>query len=115
MKKKYLLRNPASTVILLASLIVIFWAGIAGAAEESCTELLETRCEKCHYVTRVCQKVKKDMSGKSWFGSSSSSWQRSIKNMVRQGAKLDKDEQKQLVECLSEPSPEILDFCKLEK
>lgn len=115
MKKPYSKVLSTLTAAILVSMALSLSAGLAWAQEESCTVLLETRCEKCHYVTRVCQKIKKEMSGKSWFGSSSSSWKRSIKNMVRQGAKLTKDEQKKLAGCLSEPSPEILDFCNLKK
>lgn len=85
------------------------------SAGESCTELLQNRCEVCHYITRVCDRVKKDRTRSSWFGGTAGSWKRIIKNMVRQGAKLDSDEEKQLVECLSTPAPEVSDICGLEK
>jgi len=91
----------ALTVVVVCALNSISFA------EESCSELLTNRCEICHYNTRVCQKVKKK-KGKS-------SWKRTIKNMVRQGAKLNTAEQKKLVVCLSKPTPEIMEFCNLKK
>jgi hypothetical protein len=79
----------------------------SGLAEESCPELLTNRCEVCHYTTRVCQKVQRK-KGKS-------SWKRTVRNMVKQGAKLNKAEQKKLVACLSKPAPEIMEFCGIKK
>ena len=94
----------ASSIIAVTFLLTLTSTSVAG---ESCSELLTNRCETCHYNTRVCQKVKKK-KGKG-------SWKRTIKNMVKQGAKLDKSEQKQLVDCLSKRTPEILEFCNLKK
>ncbi len=97
-------------IILFAgtiSLLMLTTSPASVRAEESCPELLTNRCEKCHYVTRVCQKVERK-KGKS-------SWKRTVRNMVRQGAKLNKAEQKKLATCLSKPSPEILEFCGLKK
>ena len=83
--------------------------------QEDCTQLLTKRCETCHYMTRVCQKVDKERNKKSWFGGSAGTWKRTIKNMVKQGAQLNKAEENILVECLSKPSPEVLSLCKLDK
>lgn len=99
--------------VLAAFLLLALLPG--SAAGETCTELLQGRCETCHYLTRVCQKVEKDLTRKSWFGGTVGSWKRTIRNMVRQGAKLDSDEERQLVECLASPAPEVLDFCGLKK
>lgn len=85
------------------------------AAEESCGELLKTRCVTCHYLTRVCQKLEKEQD-KGFFGSVfAGSWGRTIKNMVNQGAKLTEAEQEKLTQCLDNSSPEVLDVCGLEK
>jgi len=99
------------THIFLSACIVtlmILTAGPSPAlAEETCPELLTNRCEVCHYNTRVCGKVQKK-KGKG-------SWKRTVKNMVRQGAKLNKEERKKLIDCLSTPTPEILEFCGIKK
>ena len=94
--------------LLLSSLVL---------GQEECTQLLTKRCETCHYMTRVCQKVDKERNKKSWFGGSpgTGTWKRTIKNMVKQGAQLNKAEENILVECLSKPSPEVLSLCKLDK
>ena len=76
-------------------------------AAEDCTTLLTGRCETCHYLTRVCDKVAEN-KGK-W------SWKRTVKNMVRQGAKLTAAEQDILVTCLSEPAPEVVKLCGQSK
>lgn len=76
-------------------------------AAEECTTLLTERCETCHYMTRVCEKVEEN-KGK-W------SWKRTVKNMVRQGAKLTAAEQDILVSCLSEPAPEVVKLCGRNK
>jgi hypothetical protein len=102
--------KPAARIFLSAaitSLLTLTAVPSPGYAEESCSELLTNRCEVCHYFTRVCQKVQRK-KGKS-------SWKRTVKNMVKQGAKLNKDEQKKLVTCLSKPTPEIMEFCGLKK
>ncbi len=84
-------------------------------ADERCAELLTSRCETCHYATRVCQKVEKEMSKKHWFGGPEGVWKRTVRNMVRQGAILNDAEEKILVECLSKPTAEVLSLCKLNK
>ena len=85
------------------------------STEESCTQLLTDRCESCHYLTRVCQKVDTERNKKRLFGNAAGTWKRTIKNMVKQGAKLDKNEEKILVECLSKPTAEALAICNLNK
>lgn len=98
---------------LLIRMIFLFWTG-TGRAEDDCTALLKARCEECHYLTRVCQKVKTELSSNSWFGSSAGSWKRTVKNMVYQGAKLTAEEEQKLVDCLSKPAPEIKALCDLK-
>ena len=85
------------------------------AEEENCVSLLTGRCEQCHYLTRVCQKVDKERSKKSWFGGPEGSWKKIMKSMVKQGAKLNKDEEELLVKCLSKPGPDVLEICHLKE
>ena len=59
--------------------------------EEDCKVLLKTRCDSCHYRTRICQVLGKK---------SRSSWRRTMKTMIRYGVKLTKAQQKILVDCL---------------
>lgn len=101
-------------LLMAAALMPAVTAFPAGAAGESCTELLKNRCETCHYLTRVCLKVEQEQGSSSWFGSSGS-WKRTVRNMVRQGAKVSNAEEKILVDCLSTPVPEVLDLCGLKK
>ena len=93
-------------ILLLIFLLPISFCKPVLAAD-GCTALLTDRCEKCHYLTRVCDKVAEN-KGK-W------SWKRTVKNMVRQGAKLDETEQDKMVECLSEPAAEVRQLCSQGK
>jgi len=100
---------------LLASMTLGLLLSSPVAGQESCTQLLTKRCESCHYMTRVCQKVDRERNKKSWFGGAEGTWKRTVKNMVKQGAQLNKAEQQNLVKCLSKPAPEVLSLCKLDK
>ena len=117
MKSKQDNQVRAGTLIVycIAVLAITFTMSPVADAGESCTQLLTKRCETCHYMTRVCQKVDKERNKKSWFGGSAGSWKRTIKNMVKQGAQLNEDEEKILVDCLSQPFAEVLALCQLDK
>lgn len=60
-------------------------------AEKECATLLTTKCNECHYRTRICQALGTKSKRK---------WRRSIKNMIAYGAKVSENEQKILVNCL---------------
>ena len=107
------LRVQGFTLFAFLTLGLLLSSPVAG--QEGCTQLLTKRCETCHYMTRVCQKVDKERNKKSWFGGSAGTWKRTIKNMVKQGAQLNKAEEEILVECLSKPTSEVLSLCKLDK
>lgn len=94
-------------LLLLAVFLALLCPGKPGKAAEDCATLLTGHCETCHYLTRVCDKV----SGKKgkW------SWKRTVKNMLRQGAKLTAAEQDSLVACLSEPAPEVVKLCAQQR
>ena len=75
-------------------------------ADEECGKLITERCESCHYKSRVCQKLGKHTKRR---------WKRSIKNMVRYGAKLSKKEEEKLIDCLSKAPPGADYVCKYDK
>jgi hypothetical protein len=60
--------------------------------DEVCGSIINVKCVKCHYKTRIC-----DALGTKSVGN----WKRSIKFMIKQGAQLTEDEQKKVVACLS--------------
>jgi len=72
------------------------------AERQSCTQLLLGRCETCHYLSRVCQRLGKKSKRR---------WRRTLKNMVRYGAILSKAEMKQLADCLHRQTPEVEKLC----
>jgi hypothetical protein len=89
-------------------LMVVFLAPNPVFAESesqiNCFQLLEKRCEKCHYLERVCQGVEKKKSKRRWNAT--------LKRMVkRRGATLGKEEHAVLLDCLSPPAPDVLKGC----
>ena len=57
-----------------------------------CSSLVNVKCVKCHYKTRICNAL----------GTKSvRDWQHTIAFMVKQGAEVDKDEQNNIIACLS--------------
>ena len=78
-------------------------ACLNASAQDTCETLLDTKCASCHYLTRVCQVLGKK---------SKRAWKRSIKNMVRYGTKLSREEQKILLDCLSKAPPRDKRVCK---
>jgi len=103
---KEILQPHRAILLLGATFAILNWSQPSLAAE-TCSTLLTGRCESCHYLTRVCEKVAEN-KGK-W------SWKRTVKNMVRQGAKLTDAEQDILVTCLSEPASEVVKLCGQNK
>lgn len=79
--------------LLLAPFAVTTAAETEGDADDACAVLLNTKCETCHYKTRICQKLgKKTKRG----------WRVTIKRMVRHGLKISDEERDVLVDCLTE-------------
>ena len=78
--------------LFLATILTLFLTQPA-AAETKCAELLDKNCTSCHYKTRICAKIgKKSKRG----------WKISVKRMLRYGLSLNKNEQKEIVQCLTE-------------
>ena len=89
-------------------LLVVLLAARTVAAESdpqgACFQLLEERCQKCHYLERVCQELEKKSKRK---------WAATLKRMVkRRGATLGAEEHTILLECLSPPSPDMKKGCE---
>ncbi|NOX80206.1 MAG: hypothetical protein GXP57_03825 [Deltaproteobacteria bacterium] len=103
----FALISSLAAVVMIIAATALLWNSPAAFAAKNCTQLVTSRCEKCHYKTRICEKIQK-RRGKG-------SWKRTIKNMVRHGAQLNAAEQKQLVYCLSTPTPEVLKLCEPDK
>ncbi|HIP39334.1 MAG TPA: hypothetical protein EYG88_08160 [Desulfocapsa sulfexigens] len=88
--------------------VYLFFTGAVFASQgESaigCAELLQKRCQSCHYLSRVCIKVGKYSKRR---------WKATLKRMVkRRGATLNKEELKLLTECLALPSSEVKKECE---
>lgn len=98
--------NRSHTALFICASLAVFLILTAfssnSPAAEGCAALISERCEKCHYKTRICDAVGKK---NKW------SWKRTIKNMVREGAVLNKDEQKTLLTCLNTSDKSVLDLC----
>lgn len=93
--------------LLFVTLMVFGLAGTVNAAEKqptACMDLYLKRCDKCHYMDRVCKQVGKR---------SARGWKKTIHRMVKvRGAEVTESEKAQLVECLSSPAPDVTTACK---
>jgi hypothetical protein len=85
--------------LFLVWIILVFVNGCSGAttigeapSEAVCRAIVDTKCVKCHYKTRIC-----DVLGTK----SVSKWEKTIKFMKKQGAQLTDDEQNKVIACLS--------------
>jgi len=93
--------------VLMFSFFVARHSGLAqersGSEDTSCATLLLTKCDSCHYLTRVCYRLgKKSKRG----------WKSTLNAMIRKGAQLTMTEQKVLLECLSSPEGEAQSTCR---
>lgn len=93
--------------VLMIFLFVVCHPGIAqesgGGEDTNCAALLLTKCDSCHYLTRVCYRLDKK---------SKRGWKRTLKVMIKRGAQLTVKEQKILLECLSSPVGEARSTCR---
>ena len=109
--KIYHLTYPIQPLVMMLFLAAmasfLFSFTTPSLADESCGSLVQNKCMDCHFETRTCQKLRKK-KGKS-------SWKRTIKSMVRHGAKLSKGEQKTLVQCFTSRDASVLSICGLDK
>ena len=95
-------------IILLVSFVPLF--SLAAFAQEKvqgeeteCATLLLTKCDSCHYLTRVCYRVGKK---------SRRSWKRTLNAMVRHGAQVTEAQLDTLLACLSDAAPEVEKTCR---
>lgn len=89
-------------ILLLVGCIVLLTAGTALAVqpqpqpeaspEAVCSSVINTKCTRCHYKTRICNALG-TMSDRKW--------EKTISLMVSRGAELNEDEQNKVVACLS--------------
>lgn len=88
----------SKVLLLLAGTAFFLLAGCSGPVEIGeappvavCSSIINTKCIRCHYKTRICDALGTKSVGK---------WQRTIKFMIKQGAQLTEDEQNKVVACL---------------
>lgn len=90
---KYTVRLFMATAVCLLVTACSGTAEIGEAPSENvCSAIINAKCIKCHYMTRIC-----DALGTKSVGS----WKRSIKFMIKQGAQLTQDEENKVIACLS--------------
>jgi len=81
------------------SMIFIFVAACSGTGnigeappDAVCSSLVNAKCTRCHYKTRICDALGTKSVGK---------WGKTIAFMVKQGAELTLDEKNKVLACLS--------------
>jgi len=63
--------------------------------QKRCREIVDTSCDTCHYKTRICQVL----GSRGRWG-----WKRTIKRMVRYGARISEQDRETLLDCLVKAS-----------
>jgi len=100
------MREKRAMILTLFWAVLFFSSGSVQAEAESmpgCLELLQDRCQVCHYLTRVCQEVGEKSKRR---------WAATLKRMVkRRGATLSAQEHDFLLNCLVTPAPAIKEEC----
>ena len=99
------MRKIHTTLVPLVITIfaIILLSTSSAIAKDNCAPLLENKCTECHNLNRVCEKLGKKNKKR---------WVRTIKRMVKRGAKLTKSEKKEILNCLVDQSPGTLQACK---
>ena len=95
------MKKRITTIALICSALLLLTSA-KGLAAEPCTELILENCTRCHYSTRICEKLGKK---------SKRAWKSTMKRMVRYGLALDKDIMKEITNCLVDMPPETKGVC----
>ena len=77
------------------------------SAGEECKVLLQQKCVTCHFVKYICPKIEKN-SGLIY-------WKWTLHSMIKEGAMLSDQEEKQLVDCLTNPDAQVKTLCPVKK
>ena len=94
-----MVRIIKSKLYLLLLLTFIFLSACSSAtkmedvpSEAVCSSIIDVKCVKCHYKTRICDALGTKSIRK---------WQKTIKLMTKQGAQLTEEEKNKVIACLS--------------
>jgi hypothetical protein len=91
-------KNPMIYVFVTGA-VLMFLTSCSGTPEigtpppdSVCSSIVNDKCTKCHYKTRICEALGKKSPGK---------WVKTINIMVKNGAQLTEDEKNKVIACLS--------------
>lgn len=98
---------PLTLLLCIAFLApLIIGAAEPDPNEKDCAILLATRCDECHYRTRICY-----LLGKK----SKRQWHRIINNMMDYGVKISEEQREILTDCLYKAPPNADFVCQQPK
>ena len=103
--KDYTMRKQIALLVLSAAALVFLPAAPASSAEkqENCPQLIENKCAGCHFVDYICPGIRKNKG--------SMAWGRVVNDMIKEGAKISREEKGQLTACLSNPKADVKGMC----
>lgn len=93
-------------VCLALPAMLIIGAAPPAAEEKDCASILASRCDECHYRSRICA-----LLGKR----SKRQWHRIINNMMDYGAKITDEQREILTNCLYSAPPDADYVCQQPK
>jgi hypothetical protein len=102
-----ILMKPAIFLGIIITALM-FMASCNGPAEIEtppdavCRSIVNEKCVKCHYKTRICHALGTKSLG---------DWHKTINFMLKQGAQLNQDEKNEVIACLSSLPKESAVVC----
>jgi hypothetical protein len=100
------MKKQAGILLLVAGLAVPFLlptSAMGAEAQTDCRPLIENKCASCHFVDYICPGIRKNKGRMAW------NWV--INDMIKDGAKINKEEKGQLTTCLSKPGTTVQELC----
>lgn len=95
--------KTSTTTMFLTIFSIALMSAIPARANKECTDKVMASCTKCHYQTRICEKLGKK---------SQRDWKVTTKRMIRYGLILSDSEQESIVKCLLALGKDSGDLCK---
>jgi hypothetical protein len=91
---------------LLTAVLLLLTAAQA-QTNQDCRDLVRNHCASCHFVTYICPGMEQ---GKGrWY------WRGMVKDMVKKGMVTTREQDDQLIRCLTRPDAAVREFCPAQK
>lgn len=91
----------------ILTMVLLLLATGQAQTEQDCRHLVLTHCASCHFVTYICPGMDKGKGRLYWRGI--------VKDMVKEGMATTREQDDQLIRCLTQPDAALREFCPAKK